>query len=946
MNIHGRVVSPAERNHALGREECGVSQPIVSGKFLEVERERFLIRGVSYGTFAPAGGHQFPAPARISSDFQAIAALGANTVRTYTPPSMHLLDEAARYGLRVIIGLPWSQHVAFLDTRGSAAAIRSEIRRQVERFAAHPATLLFALGNEIPPGIVRWHGRRKIEGFLADLCDEARMASPQSLLTYVNYPPTEYLDTSGFDVCAFNVFLHRESDLTAYLARLHNIAGPRPLLVSEAGADSLRHGEERQSALVMMQLRTAFSEGACGAVVFSWTDDWWRGGHQVDDWAFGLVDAARRPKRSYHVVQRVFQSAPFQRDQRATWPRVSVVVCAYNAAQTIHECLASIERLDYPDAEVIVVDDGSSDRTAAIAAAHARVHLVRIANGGLAAARNVGLSHATGEIVAYTDADVIVDPDWLTYLVQPFLNSNVVAAGGPNVVPPADPWMAQCVARAPGGPTHVLLDDRIAEHVPGCNCAFRREALLAIGGFNAIFLRAGDDVDVCWRLQGMGWKIGFAPSALVWHHHRASVAAYWRQQVGYGEGETWLLRRHPEQFVRGRMAWRGHIYSGLPFIRSFSDERLHDGPFGSAAFPSVYRMYAHPLTYLPHSGRWQLAWLAFLAAALVSSPIAPALAGALAAVSLLLAGVTAARCAANGLRSDVKRLPPIGRLSPLSSRAVYAATIAMLHFVQPLARLHGRIRGMASTPPSLTPDRHEANAGRSVWADLSRGIRLCLRQRVEAALWSEQWIDARTLVYAIADRLRRQRIVRNVELDSGWWQDRDLTMVDQALFKLDVRALVEDHGSGKCLSRVAMRWRVGATPLVVLGAGLAVVAALQRAGLGDWSTGIAIVALVTMALPIVHMTIAARVIANTLDSLAAELGLTPLDAGPDRSRVAAPEAADGVHAPAMSPAGSAHPHRAAERIAPLGAAVPTAFAGEPASSVVRIGVMHLDKSNL
>src|ERR1051325_11505821 len=78
-------------------------------------------------------------------------------------------------------------------------------------------------------------------------------------------------------------------------------------------------------------------------------------------------------------------------------------------------------------------------------------------------------------------------------------------------------------SRAPGGPTHVLLDDRIAEHVPGCNMAFRRDALLAIGGFNPIYLRAGDDVDVCWRLQALGWKIGFAAAALVWHHHRSSV---------------------------------------------------------------------------------------------------------------------------------------------------------------------------------------------------------------------------------------------------------------------------------------------------------------------------------------------------------------------------------------------------------------------------------------
>ena len=96
--------------------------------------------------------------------------------------------------------------------------------------------------------------------------------------------------------------------------------------------------------------------------------------------------------------------------------------------------------------------------------------------------------------------------------------------------------MAQCIARAPGGPTHVLLDDRIAEHVPGCNMAFRRDALLAIGGFNPIYLRAGDDVDVCWRLQARGWKIGFASSALVWHHHRSSIKAYWRQQVGLRRG--------------------------------------------------------------------------------------------------------------------------------------------------------------------------------------------------------------------------------------------------------------------------------------------------------------------------------------------------------------------------------------------------------------------------
>jgi O-antigen biosynthesis protein len=931
-----------------------VSQPVVSGKFLEAQRERFLIKGVSYGTFAPGGDLSlFPPPDRIAADFRAIAQLGANTVRTYTPPSLELLDEATRHGLRVIVGVPWPQHIAFLDSHQTRSGIRSDVRGHVERLAAHPATLLFALGNEIPPGVVRWYGRRKIEGFLGELCDEARSASPQSLLTYVNYPPTEYLDTSCFDVCAFNVFLHREADLSAYLARLHNIAGPRPLLISEAGADSMRHGEERQSALVMMQLRTAFGEGACGAIVFSWTDDWWRGGHQVDDWAFGLVDASRRPKRSYHVVQRVFRSAPFHEDQRVTWPRVSVVVCAYNAAQTIDECLTSLEELQYPDTEIIVIDDGSSDATAAIAASHAGVAVVSIANGGLAAARNVGLEHATGEIVAYTDADVRVDPDWLTYLVQPFLNSNVVAAGGPNIVPPDDPWIAQCVARAPGGPTHVLLDDRIAEHVPGCNCAFRRDALMAIGGFNPIFLRAGDDVDVCWRLQARGWKIGFAPSALVWHHHRASVASYWRQQVGYGEGETWLMRTHPDRFVRGRMAWRGHIYSSLPLIQSFSEERINSGPFGSAAFPSVYRTYAHPLTYLPHSGRWQLAWMALFAIAVLMLPVGGGYPTALAATALALAGATVMKCLRHGSRSDVKQLPPIGRLSAASSRALYRATIATLHVLQPFARLHGRLKGMMSAPAALTPatDPHHGVPRRPVFSDLADGVRLCLRGQVERTFWSERWVEARSVLCAMADRLRQQRIVKNVELDSGWWEDRDATMVDQAWFRLDIRTLVEDHGSGRCLCRVAMRSRVTATPLLALASGLALAAGLQRAELIEWPLGVLLVAGWTLALPVAHMALAARVVSKTLDSLAVDLGLSALGPVHDRSVGVLPASMAAALSPAAARATApsalpALPHHKGTRVSPHGAPVPAGFAGEPTAAIVRIGVMNLDKTNL
>ena len=288
------------------------------------------------------------------------------------------------------------------------------------------------------------------------------------------------------------------------------------------------------------------------------------------------------------------------------------MVCAYNAADTLEECLDSLERLTYPGVEIIVVDDGSHDATSAIAKRHPTVRLIQVKHGGLSTARNVGLAHASGEIVAYTDADVMVEPEWLTYLVEPMLASRLAGSGGPNAVPREDPWLAQCVARAPGGPSHVLFDDCIAEHVR-CNMAFRRETLLALGGFNPIFTKAGDDVDLCWRLQARGWKIGFAPCAPVWHRHRSSIRAYWRQQLGYGESESWLKPLHPEKFAGRRAIWRGQIYSPLPFVRSLHHAKINLGVWGSAAFPSIYRFDAHPLAHLPHSIRWQLSSLVLLA---------------------------------------------------------------------------------------------------------------------------------------------------------------------------------------------------------------------------------------------------------------------------------------------------------------------------------------------
>ena len=803
------------------------------GKFFHAGAGRFLVKGVAYGTFRPnAGGYQFPSLARSLEDFRMMRAFGINTVRTYTVPRMELLDLAADHGLKVIVGIPWTQHTAFLADNRNARTIRGEVAGHVRALAGHPAVLLFALGNEIPPAIVRWHGATKVERFLADLYGEAKGIAPASVFTYVNFPPTEFLDLSFLDVCAFNVYLHREADLRAYLARLQNIAGDKPLLLTEAGADAFREGPDGQTSLTTMQLRAAFTEGACGAVVFSWTDEWWRGGHDVVDWSFGLVDADRRPKPALDAVARVFAEAPFSESDQAWWPKVSVVVCAYNAADTIDECLTSLEQLTYPNFEILVINDGSRDRTSAIAKSHPRAIVVDTPNRGLAAARNVGLERATGEIIAYTDSDVRVDPDWLTYLVQPLLTSEYVAAGGLSLPPPEDPWIAQCVARAPGSPTHVLLDDRTAEHVPGCNMAYVTSALRSIGGFNPIFLRAGDDVDVCWRVQDRGWKIGFAPSAVVWHHHRHSIRAYWRQQVGYGEGETWLQPHHPDKLQNGRAKWKGHIYSPLPFVRAMSQTRVKAGVWGTAPFPSVYRVSAGAVEFIPHLVRWQIASALFVAIGVIGWVATPRYHLTIALVALLGAiglAATAFKCLRYGWRTNIERLPAVSR-HVLLNRLAYGLVIAWLHFLQPLARAWGRIRGVLS-PPKVPVPLAAAGQGRAerrrrlsrrelIWV-----LRLFTGRSLDGAYWSEQWVDRTQLLSTITDGLWKAGASQRIEPDDGWQLVRDISIGCGRWGRFDVRTLIEEHESSKCLLRVSTNFQVtplGATLVVIGAAALAV----------------------------------------------------------------------------------------------------------------------------
>src|SRR5688572_2810812 len=132
---------------------------------------------------------------------------------------------------------------------------------------------------------------------------------------------------------------------------------------------------------------------------------------------------------------------------------------------------------------------------------------------------------------------------------------------------------------------HVLISDRVAEHLPGCNMAFRRAALKSVGGFDEIYRVAGDDVDLCWRLQERGMTLAFAPAAVVWHHLRDSLAGYLGQQRGYGRAEALLEQRWPANYQpMVQVSWSGRIYSQPQHLDWAATRRIYHGIWGTAAF--------------------------------------------------------------------------------------------------------------------------------------------------------------------------------------------------------------------------------------------------------------------------------------------------------------------------------------------------------------------------
>jgi glycosyltransferase involved in cell wall biosynthesis len=660
------------------------------GKHLETGDLPFRVRGAAYGSFRRRpDGYLFPDAGRIAADLAAMADAGLNVVRTYTCPPRELMEIARDLGMRVLVGVDYRDW-RYEETPDKAASKRvvdnglRSVDEALEICVGAPEVLALSVGNEVPADVVRLHGIGRVEEGLSRLLERVKTVDPDLLATYCNFPTTEYLDPEGQDLICFNVFLEHADALKRYLQRLQVVSRDLPLVITELGLASESHGPGAQAVALDWQLEAVDEAGCAGATVFSWTDEWAVDDKPVTDWGFGLTTEARDPKPALGVVEA--WAARGIEELRTEWPTVSVVVCAYNGDQLIEKCLTSLNETHYPKLEIIVCDDGSTDRTLEIAKRFP-FQILELPRMGLSAARNAGIAASTGDIVAFLDADAMCHPEWPFHLALSLEQPNVVATGGPNLPVPDTDFVERAVAASPGGPVEVLVADDRAEHVPGCNMAFRREALEAIGGFDPVYTAAGDDVDVCWKILDRGYEIGFSPGAQVFHHRRDSVRRYLKQQKGYGKAEKMLAGRHRHRFNRlGQARWSGFVYGGPRFLGSMLRPVVYHGYLGLAPYQGVVKRRSETVR------DWTAALLP-LAAPVAAAGIALSL---LNLWWLLLTAVALGAVLGYGAGIALAAQPERSEPEPLK----FSLLVAWLHVAQPFVRAWGRVRNKALEPAS------------------------------------------------------------------------------------------------------------------------------------------------------------------------------------------------------------------------------------------------------
>jgi glycosyltransferase involved in cell wall biosynthesis len=230
---------------------------------------------------------------------------------------------------------------------------------------------------------------------------------------------------------------------------------------------------------------------------------------------------------------------------------VSVIIPTFNGAARIGKCLeALLPQTTAIDAEILVVDDGSSDGTGDVVSRYAGVRLISQANAGPAAARNRGASEAKGTIILFTDDDCVPTSDWLAAMTRPFEDPDVVGVKGVYRT-----LQKSLVARF----VQADYEDRYRlmatlpeiDFIDTYAAAFRRDRFLEMNGYDTSFpVACAEDIELSYRMSERGWKMKFVPTAIVYHTHPDRFWLYMKKKYKFAFWRMLALRKNPKKTLK------------------------------------------------------------------------------------------------------------------------------------------------------------------------------------------------------------------------------------------------------------------------------------------------------------------------------------------------------------------------------------------------------------
>lgn len=238
------------------------------------------------------------------------------------------------------------------------------------------------------------------------------------------------------------------------------------------------------------------------------------------------------------------------------YPKISVCILTHNSQETIVECLESVSKTDYPNFEIIVVDDNSKDKTIKIIKNFEKkisIELIQInEKNTIGKLRNTAIKNSSGEFIAFTDSDCFVQKNWLKELIEGFKSGQTAGVGGKNLTPENDSVFQKSVGEFYSffsflGSNYVAKNSQMSEtsHNPSCNVLYKKKALLAVNGFNES-LASNEDPELDARLRKNGYKLVFSPKAIVFHHRKKKLNEFFNQAIWYGMGRMQAMKKNIE----------------------------------------------------------------------------------------------------------------------------------------------------------------------------------------------------------------------------------------------------------------------------------------------------------------------------------------------------------------------------------------------------------------